>query len=144
MPLPSPKYPPQDGAAALVNGVTGSDSYADGQWVGAEGPDLEAVIDLGAPTEVSSVAVNTMNNRPNWVHHSPLVEVFGSADGQGFAKLGEVADATSEDRIVRHEVAFPATVARYVKVLVHNQVIPAGHSGAGSPAWLFVDEIVVD
>ncbi|MFH1568150.1 MAG: chitobiase/beta-hexosaminidase C-terminal domain-containing protein, partial [Gemmatimonadota bacterium] len=143
-PPPSPKYPPRDGAAALVNGVTGSDSYADGQWVGAEGPDLVAVVDLGAGTQVSSVAVNSMNNRGSWVHHSPLVEVFGSPDGQAFTRLGEVADTTSEDHIVRLGVTFPAAAARYLKVHIHNQIIPEGSSGAGSPAWLFVDEIVVE
>ena len=53
----SPKYPPTNGAATLVNGVTGSASYADGQWVGAEGTDLEALIDDIADRYIDFAAV---------------------------------------------------------------------------------------
>jgi len=139
----SAQYPPGDGAATLVNGVTGSHSYADGQWVGMEGSDLEVLIDLGGPTEVSTVSLNSMNDRPNRVHHSPLVEVFGSGDGRMFTRIGESADATSDDQIVRLNVVFRPATTRYLKVLIHNQVIPEGFSGAGRPAWIFVDEIAV-
>lgn len=140
----SPKYPPASGAATLLNGVTGSASYADGQWVGADGTDLEALIDLGSATEVSSVTVTSMNNRPNWVHHGSHVEVSGSTDGHVFTQLGESVDLDSDEDIVSLEVAFENLATRYLKVLIHNRVIPEGYSGAGNPAWLFVDEIVVD
>jgi hexosaminidase len=34
--------------------------------------------------------------------------------------------------------------ARYIKVQAENYgKLPEGHAGAGSPAWLFVDEMVV-
>jgi hexosaminidase len=112
--------------------------------VGAEGVDLEAHIDLGQPTMISTVAVTSLGDRPNWVHHSPRVEVLGSTDGHLFAELGEATDTTPSDAVVRLQVVFPAVRARYLKVHVHNQVIPAGQPGAGQPAWLFVDEIVVD
>ena len=141
---PSPKYPPANGAATLVNGVSGSSSYADGQWVGAEGNDLEALIDLGAPARVSRVTVTSLNNRPNWVHHADHVEVSGSSDGAHFEPLGEVEDVVSDEIIVPVTVELDAATTRYLRVVVRNRLIPEGYSGAGEPAWVFVDEIVVD
>ena len=140
---PSPKYPAVNGVATLVNGLTGSGSYGDGQWVGADGEDLVAHIDLGTTGEISSVTVGTLNSRGSWVYHSPLVEVFGSDDGEHYGKLGEAVDVDSEDTIVRHEVRFAASTARYVKVHIHHRTLPEGHEGAGQGAWVFVDEIAV-
>ena len=143
-PPASPKYPTQNGSGTLVNGMTGSRLYADGQWVGLEGQDLEAVIDLGAPAEVSVVALKTLQNRTSWVHHGRGVEVFGSTDGISYGKLGQLADIDTDVPILSHRVAFAATVARYIKVRVQHRIIPEGFDGAGSGAWLFVDEIVVE
>lgn len=140
---PSPKYPPADGASALVNGVTGSSRFGDGQWVGADGEDLVATIDLESPTEISSIALHTLNTPSAWVLPGRLVEVFGSDDGTGFTRLGETASLNTEDTIVGHDVLFPASTARYVKVHVHHSTLPEGHEGAGQGAWVFVDEIIV-
>jgi hypothetical protein len=140
----SPQYPAENGAAALVNGSTGSASYADGQWVGAEGTDLEALIDLGGETVVSRVAVTSMNNWPNWVHHSRRVEVSGSTDGDDFTRLGEIGDIESDEPSVSLAIIFDPVTTRYLRVVIYNQLIPEGYSGAGEPAWLFVDEIVVE
>ena len=140
----SPKYPAEQGASALVNGVTGSDSYADGQWVGAEGTGLEATIDLGAPTQISSVSVTTLNNRPNWVHQADRVEVSVSSDGQTFRLLGEVASPDVDDTLVAHSITFEPTTTHFVRIRIPSRLIPEGRSGAGNPAWLFVDEMVIE
>ena len=140
----STKYPARDGVAALVNGVTGTASYADGQWVGAEGADLQARIDLGHPTEISKISVSSMNNRPNWVFSSRHVEVSGSLDGTTFEKLGEIVDVESDEHVVSLDMTFERIQMRYLDVLIHNQRIPEGFGGAGEPAWLFVDEIIVE
>lgn len=140
----SPKYPAAQGVGTLVNGVTGSDSYADGQWVGAEGTGLEATIDLGETASISSVTVTSMNNRPNWVHQATRIEVSSSQDGEAFEPLGHLLSPDLEETVVSHVVSFDATRARFVRVRIPARLIPAGHPGADSPAWLFVDEIVID
>jgi len=85
-----------------------------------------------------------MNSTSNWVHHSNHAEVFISNDGQKFDRIGEVSDVSSDEDIVPVEVQFGSVHTKYVKVLVHNRLIPEGFTGAGNPAWLFVDEIVVE
>ena len=140
----SPKYPAVSGDATLVNGVTGSESYGDGQWVGAEGTGLEAVVDLGAATDVSGIVVHSLNNRSNWVHQATEVRVAGSKDGTTYTALGSVSFSDEESAIVTHVVAFEPSTARFVKVTIPPRTIPKGRSGAGNPAWLFVDEIIIE
>lgn len=140
----SEKYPAAGGPGALVNGVAGSDSYADGQWVGAEGTGLEATIDLGHLTQISSMTVTTMNNRPNWVHQADQVAVSVSADGQDFTTVAQAMAPDAENVIVTHALSFDTVETRYVRVTIPSRTIPPGHAGAGNPAWLFADEIVID
>jgi len=139
----SEKFPTKNGTATLINGVTGSISYADGQWVGVEGTDLEALIDLGESSEITSISINSINSRPNWVHQCNHVEIFGSNDSYKFQKIGEAFSISSDKNIVPINVSFKSVETRYIKVLFHNQLIPDGYNGAGNPAWMFIDEIVV-
>jgi len=85
-----------------------------------------------------------MNNWPNWVHHSRRVEVSGSTDGDDFTRLGEIGDIESDEPSVSLAIIFDPVTTRYLRVVIYNQLIPEGYSGAGEPAWLFVDEIVVE
>ena len=140
----SEKYPAENGASTLVNGISGSISFADGQWVGFEGIDLEALIDFGDPTTISKVSVSSMNSTSNWVHQADHVEVFVSNDGLKFTKQGEISGVSSDKDIVPIDVVFQSVTTKYVKVLIHNRLIPEGFTGAGNPAWMFVDEIVVE
>ncbi|MBC8183742.1 chitobiase/beta-hexosaminidase C-terminal domain-containing protein [candidate division KSB1 bacterium] len=140
----SEKYPAANGASTLVNGINGSISFADGQWLGFEGIDLEALIDFGNPTTISKVSVSSMNSTSNWVHHADHVEVFTSNDSLEFTKQGEISGISTDKDIVPIDVAFKSVKTKYVKILIHNRLIPEGFTGAGNPAWLFVDEIVVE
>jgi len=140
----SEKFPTENSMATLINGVTGSDSYADGQWLGFEGTDLDAMIDLSESTEITSISMNSINSRPNWVYHCNHIEVFGSKDKRKFKKIGEVSGISSDKKVVAIEVSFKPVKARYIKVLCHNRFIPDGYNGAGNPAWMFIDEIVVN
>jgi|GEM_PF-3530037 hexosaminidase len=80
----SEKYHAQDGVTTLVNGLTGAESYAEGQWVGAESTGLEPVIDLGEPTSISTVTARSLNSRPCWVHQADRMLVEISDDGTLF------------------------------------------------------------
>ncbi len=57
--LPAGRYNPE--AAALVNGLSGSERYNDGQWLGFSGDDLEAVIDLGRIWSIHALGAGILN-----------------------------------------------------------------------------------
>jgi len=94
---PSAKYAAKDGATALINGLLGSNSYADGQWVGYEGQNMELIIDLGNNTKLSTLSFNSLNNTRSWVHQADRIEVSQSGDGRVYNTMLEKGIAESKD-----------------------------------------------
>ena len=137
-----------NGGAALTDGLVGDKGFGTGRWLGFSGNDLEAVIDLKKPTEVSSVSLNTCVDKGSWIFDARNIEVSLSNDGVNFTSVAKhslpAMEKNSADNINTYELKFSQTKARYIKVYAtseHN--IPDWHSGKGKPAFLFVDEISV-
>ena len=137
-----------NGGAALTDGLVGDKGFGTGRWLGFSGNDLEAVIDLKKPTEVSSVSLNTCVDKGSWIFDARNIEVSLSTDGVNFTSVAKhslpAMEKNSADNINTYELKFSQTKARYIKVYAtseHN--IPDWHSGKGKPAFLFVDEIRV-
>lgn len=133
----------------LVNGINGTGSFTDGQWQGFEGTDMDVVIDLGQETSVNSVSSTYMAATGSWIFLPRSVEYSCSADGSSFTPLGtvstEIDPADQGNRIETYFSSFPAVETRYVRVVARGQITcPPWHAGAGSKAWLFCDEIVVE
>ncbi len=142
---PSKTYP-GDGAFTLVNGVINEKGTQRAtEFLGFSGDNCEAVIDLGESKQVSYVVVNSLNRTASWIWRPLSAEVFGSGDGQSWYSLKRTDDADEKPGgKCMMTLAFRATYARYIKVIVTNQgTIPEGNPGAGNKAWLFVDEIEV-
>ncbi|HUR65742.1 MAG TPA: family 20 glycosylhydrolase [Chitinophagaceae bacterium] len=140
---------PGDGAFSLVNGVINEKGFArTKEFLGFNGTDCEAVIDLGESLEISFVVVNLLNRTSSWIWRPQTAEVLGSGDGQTWYPLKmtddfvDKKDGTGKGTMI---LPFRKTFVRYVKVIVTNWgVIPPGNPGAGNKAWLFVDEIEVN
>ncbi len=138
--------PGNGGAFGLVNGAkAGKAGIGSEEWLGWQGPDMEAVIELGLHQFITRVGVNFLEQRESWVYLPQYVEVFISEDGKTWQSRGKssefVKGAYNTGHVTIHTGYHPA---RYVKVVARNYgTIPAGQPGAGSKAWLFVDEIGV-
>ncbi len=132
----------------LVNSLFGSTNYGDEKWQGFQGKDLEVVIDLENPTDVTEVHLNCLQNTNSWIVFPKSMEVYTSLDGESFTKIAEIentvpAEITTE-LIQDLNTKFETIRTRYIKVLAINYgSLPGWHSGAGEYSWLFVDEIIV-
>lgn len=142
-----PRYPGA-GPEALVNGLLGSGDFRDGRWLAFDGVDLEAVIDLGAPTQVSRVGLDCLQVQSAWIMLPRQVVFAVSRDGTTWRELEPIITDLAPDTEVR-----PALLAtdvgedpiRYVRVVASNrELLPDWHPGAGNTGWIFVDEIVVE
>ncbi|HMD13794.1 MAG TPA: family 20 glycosylhydrolase, partial [Bacteroidota bacterium] len=143
------KYPPHEnyfdqGPFTLVNGVRGDPHHFGKDWIGFQGPNLEATIDLQRPEQISSVTVDLLEAKESWIYYPKSIEVFVGNDTTqlvGVKKIG--ADEIKKIGNVV-ELNIGDQTARYVKVIAENAgKIPEGNPGAGDNAWLFVDEIMV-
>lgn len=68
--------------------------------------------------------------------------VLGSTDGEVFNVLQVVSKRKTGKPLINFSFSFESRV-RFVKVIAKNQIIPEGFTGAGNPAWIFVDEAIV-
>ena len=137
------------GAPMLVDGLTGDRNYKTGRWIGFCGTDLEAVIDLGAATEISSVSYRTCVEKGDWIFDSRGATVLVSDDGEQFREVAsETSPAMKADDgngIFTHRLSFDGVTCRYVKVVILSEhSIPEWHGAKGYPGFLFVDEITVE
>ncbi|MBQ2363011.1 MAG: family 20 glycosylhydrolase, partial [Bacteroidaceae bacterium] len=71
-----------EGAGTLVDGLKGNHNYKTGRWIAFFKNDMEAVIDLKNPTEVSSVSINTLVEKGDWVFDARRIAVYVSEDGE--------------------------------------------------------------
>ena len=138
---PSNKYASKNGAATLLNGISGSASFSDGEWVSFEGEDLEAIVTLNPNTTLSSIAMTFHNQVNAWIHHPEKIEIYSSDDGKNFKLIAEKTQAKIGKQTVTITVDFAATQSKFIKVIAKKTIIPEGFTGEGHPAWIFVDEI---
>lgn len=135
---------PANGPASLVDGIYGNRKQFKKDWLGFNGKDLIATVDLGMLTGFSTVALNTVDQKGSWIHYPQAVKVYVSNDGKTFKLVSEIGHTqidASEGSIALH---FPEVEARFVRVEVqHAGKIPNGFPGAGYDSWLFVDELSV-
>ena len=143
---PSPNYV-YGGAAMLVDGRSGADAnYRTGHWLGFQGRDLEAVIDLQNPTEISKAAIHTCVVTGDWIMDAQSFEVAVSDDGKNFSPVAGIETNPNDvskhwKGINTHTVTFKPLTTRYVKVTVKPfYEFPKWH-GAKGKAYVFVDEI---
>ncbi len=145
---PFPRYA-HNGGVALVDGLKGSINYNLSEWLGFKIDDVEAVIDLKEPMEISNVATSANVQHWDWVMAPTHIKVAVSDDGEAYKEVAfeelPPFGPTSKDTIYDYKVDFQPVQARFVKVLVKNQAqLPKWHSCAGEHAFVFVDEIAVN
>lgn len=142
---PHPSYS-EGGNEALVNGVLGSNSkFGDGQWLGWEGENVEAVIDLGDFIQIKEMTLRFFNSPGQWIYLPKGIKIEFSEDNKKFVPITEFTDIKpTKEKVLDVTLGLPTSV-QYIKVIVENfGTIPQGAQGAGHKAWLFLDEIIVE
>ncbi len=135
-------------ATVLTDGLRGWADY-NMNWLGFEGEDMEATIDLGSVQPVRRIASGFLQDQNAWIFMPVKVEFAVSEDGQQFRTVAEVKNSIPEKTDKACVQPFVAEVSvpsvRYVRVKgVNIKACPLWHKGAGGPAWIFADEITVE
>jgi hexosaminidase len=134
------------GTGMLVDGLSGkSTNYRTGRWLGFQGEDLVAVIDMLQPTEISSLEINNAVITGDWIFDASEIIIESSDDGNSYSTVAteKIIDDRNEHwaDISTHKVSFEPVTARYYKVSVKCSTMPNWHPGSGRRAYIFVDEI---
>jgi predicted alpha-1,2-mannosidase len=137
------------GDLALIDGQRGGPNFRTGSWQGYEGVDFEAIIDMGKSTPINRVTASFLQDQRSWIFMPESVEYYISSDNNEFRKIGsinnDIPDNAEEASIKDFELKVKEISGRYIKVkAINRSVCPPWHVGAGSKAWLFIDEISIE
>lgn len=135
------------GMSALIDGIKGKQAVGK-FWHGFDSQDLIATLDLGQSKSVSRISLGCMQQYGSWIFLPTTVKFEVSTDGQQFREVGNITTdvPVSQGGHVTKEytASFETSQVRYIRVTAKRlPVCPEGHPGAGKPAWLFADELVV-
>jgi hexosaminidase len=141
------EYYNKGGNNAWVNGSFGGDSsFNDDEWLGWCGHNFEGTINFEKPTTISSLRTRFFHRPPSWIWTARKVTLETSDDGINFKSLLEkdVLVPTAYGASL-FEVSWVPVTTKYLKIVVEPWGnIPKDNAGEGTPAWLFVDEMVVE
>lgn len=139
---PNKSYKGQ-GNFTLVNGVIATLPRISEQWLGWDGNDLEATINLEKEENIHEIKIGFLKEELSWIYLPKEVEFLISNDGLTFKTIGTInlKELTNE----RFATLDKTTKTKYVKIIAKNfGKIPSGKPGAGSDSWLFCDEIMIN
>ncbi len=144
---PSSRYS-SSGDLALVNGLRASTNHRDGRWVGFEGVDMEATIDLGSDMKLDRISVGFLQDANAWIFPPGELTVEGSPDSSNWKPIGAATHAIDnrdqEKQFWQATVTANGAIARFVRLHARSAgPCPPWHPGAGGESWIFCDEIIV-
>ena len=132
----------------LTDGLVGEGPYNSGDFAGWYNQPFEVVADMGGD-EYSEVTLSTIVFKYDWIMNPTSFTILTSEDGENFTEVvhmdiecvGQMDDANGcQD----YTLTFGQTSAKYLKVIAGCCTsLPEWHPGAGHPAFLFVDEVIV-
>ncbi len=143
------KYAGENPQALTDGAFGGSNFYAN--WLGFEGNNMEAVIDLEQEMKIETISTAFLQVTNHIVFFPKNVTYFFSTDLNSFRKIETVTNPnplsieSTRNDIAYFTSTFKPVKARYIKVVAKNiSTAPVWHNAAGSPAWIFADEVIIN
>ena len=148
--LTKPKKYAGEDPQVLTDGSLGGNSFYS-NWLGFEGNDMEAIIDLGQTEKISHVHTAFLKVTNHVVFFPEEVEILISEDLSSFQKLAllettrPLKKGDKVNDIEYFDFHFEAVQARYVKIKARSmQMAPPWHHASGLPSWIFCDEVIIN
>ena len=133
---------------SLIDGLRGKSNFKLGGWIGFQGNDFEAVIDLGDEKNLNKISIGFLQDTRSWIIFPKEVSYFISDDNKHFRLVKILKNETpaSDYNAQTKDITLNlAAKARYIRVIAKNYgLLPHWHEGVNNQAWLFVDEIIVE
>ena len=143
------KYANED-PQVLTDGALGGNSFYS-NWLGFEGNNMEAYVDLNEITEINSLSINFLQVTNHIVFFPKNVEFLQSDDKSNWTTLGTVENnlklnpRSKVNDIQTFSIDVENIKTRYVKVVAKNlSKAPIWHHGADLPSWIFADELIIE
>jgi beta-galactosidase len=138
------------GQKALIDGEIGVTGDYSSNWVGFRDTNVEFTLKQMRGAPIDKLIVSCMQFQRAWIFLPHQIEVLSSNDGDHFISQGFCSPTidplirNNEEILVEYQLEFQTPIhAPYIKLKIKAvDVCPKWHEGAGSKAWLFIDEVV--
>ncbi len=142
-------YPGQ-GAASLFDLKKGGSNIHDGNWLGFSGDTVTTEAYFSDNISCKNLIISTLSDYNSWILPFKKVMIEGQIQGGSWVEIGFWTATDSSEQIApkvdyANYVSIPLKRMNTRKLRITMEPfgnLPPGHPGAGSPAWLFLDEIV--
>ncbi len=136
------------GPEGLIDGLRGHENFRLGGWQGYQDQDFVGTVDLGQIKPIQHVAAGFLQDTGSWILMPRQVEFWLSDDGEHFSLAGtvnhQVPDTATSPLRLDMELKLKSK-ARYVKLIARKYgALPDWHLGSGHPAFIFIDEIIIE
>ena len=148
--LSNPKKYANEDSQVLTDGALGGNSFYS-NWLGFEGNDLDAIIDLDSIQFINNISLNFLQVTNHIVFYPLNVQFEISNDSVNWKSFpiisnklklnpkSKVNDIQTFSQVVNNEKA------HYIRVKAKNiKKAPFWHHGADLPSWIFADELIVE
>ena len=137
------------GDLAVTNGARGSLNFRDGNWQAVQKVPMQITIDLKSNKTISKLSAAFYQKQDSWIFLPPKVDFYYSVDGKKYTLINSVVNTISPEKggefIKEFSTNSNIVEAEFVRIIAHNiTYCPNWHPAAGSEAWLFIDEFVVE
>jgi len=148
--LTTPKKYAGEDPATITNGALGGASFYS-NWLGFEGNDMIAIIDLGNIFEIDTISTAFLQVTNHIVFFPESVSFSVSTDNNSFKTLSTLktgkplSPSSKVNDIENFDIVFSPVNARFVRIEAKNiKIAPDWHNAAGLPAWIFCDEVIIN
>jgi len=144
---PADKQYSGNGAVTLCNGDYGDLDHKSGKWLGFNGKDLIAQVELKQNKLINTVTINCLQKPGSWIMFPQEFEIYTSNDNEvfEFVKKLEINSFGNEELKKKFLLEIPIQSAKSIRIFIKNYgKLPEWHKSKGEDAWLFVDEIIVE
>jgi len=141
---PAKSYSANKETALMDNKIGAVGNWGE-NWIGFQGDDMDATIELSKPMDFNRVFVGYAIHPDAWVLSPKAIWISTSTDGINFS---DPVQASFPDFVGKNGVRAEARAiinasdVKYINVKVENYgVLPEKHAYAGEKAWIMIDEV---
>ena len=134
---------------SFTDGHHGSTGFSDMEWVGYLAEPMDITVDMHGVDNYSSVTVESLVEKGNWIFPPKSIAVSVSEDGNEYKEVARM-DVPEEydggpDGIKNFTLDFASVSAPYVRIVAETvSSMPAWHGAAGEKSHMFIGEISIE
>ncbi|HMA61793.1 MAG TPA: endonuclease/exonuclease/phosphatase family protein [bacterium] len=143
----SPQYYAH-GIATIIDKKLGSVQESDQDWLGFQEYDLDIVLDFGEPRSINKIGLSFLIDHQLGSFKPARITFLRSNNSRSYREFASVNyDNSEEDKSpsrLWHIDKFSRLNARYIRIIADNIEDQPDWKDDKKPAWLFIDEIIVE